>query len=436
MAKKLVVLSFDALQTNDLALLSTLPYFSALLKRAAVVRNVREIYPTLTYPIHTTLITGMHPDRHGIPHNQKASISPDDPDFSIMGSDWYWEKESIRVPTLVDAVIADGGSVATVLWPVTAGETRGYNIPEIWPVRGRGQDPRAVYEKAASANVMEEYYDRYISHYNWVNNEDMMYYGVELALEILREKKPDLLLCHVVHLDHVRHVYGDEGREVNECLRELDIIAGRFLRAAREAGTLDETNFVILGDHGQIDISNVFHLNAALREHGLIRTDESGLVAGYDAYGFSAGFSAQVMLRDPQDAAMRETVHAVLLALQEQYGMYIERVYTAEQVRAEEGLGGGFSFVLEGTEGTLFLNAPDAPLIVPFGSPEYKSYRAMHGHHPAKGNKPPFIAFGPDIAPVTLDAGDMLDICPTLAKLSRVELADMEGKPFPIFKNE
>ncbi len=435
MANKLVVLSYDALQTNDLNLLARLPYFSEILKKAAVVRNVREIYPTLTYPIHTTIVTGVHPDKHGITHNQKASIDPDDPDWSIMGSDWYWEKENIKVKTLEDAVWERGGSVATVLWPVTAGENRGYNVPEIWPARGRNQNPKTVYEKAASPNVMEEYYDCYISHYDWSSNDDMILYGVEIALDILRNQKPDLLLCHIVHLDHIRHVYGDQNREVDECLKQLDVIAGRFIQAAKDAGTFEDTNFIILGDHGQIDIDNVFNLNMALKDMGFIRTDTDGKAISYDAYSFSAGFSSQIMMIDPEDGVQKEKVLAALLDIKERYPQYIEHVYTADEVDKEEHLKGGFSFVVEGTKGTLFLNDLTASLIIPFGSAEYKAYNAMHGHHPSKGDKPPFIAFGPDILPgVRLEHGDMMDICPTLAELAHVDMPAIEGKPFDILK--
>ncbi|QNK40951.1 alkaline phosphatase family protein [Caproicibacter fermentans] len=435
MPKKLVVLSFDALQTGDLELLSGLPWFSRILKKAAVVKNVREIYPTLTYPIHTTMITGVHPDRHGITHNQKARINPDDPDFSIMGSDWYWEKENIKVKTLTDAVWEQGGSVATVLWPVTAGEKRGYNLPEIWPVRGGGEDPKSVYEKAASDNVMSDYYGRFVGHYNWSDNEDMCYYGVEVALDLLKTQRPDLLLCHVVMLDHTRHLYGDQGNEVNDCLRELDIIAGRFVEAVREAGEWDSTNFVILGDHGQIDIETVFNINSVFKDMGLIRTDEKGKAVDYDAYSFSAGFSAQVFLNEPGDPQWVQKVYRVLEEIRRKYPRYLERIYTAEEAEAEEQLRGGFSFVLEGTEGTLFGNEVSVPAVISADSPLFQFHRAMHGHHPDKGDKPPFLAFGPDILPgVRLDSGNMIDVCPTFAKLARVDLPAMEGKPFPILK--
>lgn len=436
MSKKLVVLSYDALQSGDLKLLSGLPYFSQILKSAAIINNIREIYPTLTYPIHTSIVTGVYPDKHGITHNQKASISPDAPDFSIMGSDWYWQEENIKVRTLQDAVWERGGTVSSVLWPVTAGDERGYNLPEIWPVKEKNEDARAVYEKASSKIVMENYYDRFISHYDWSSNEDMVHYGVEIALDILLRQKPDLFLCHLVHLDHIRHVYGDQGPMIDDCLKQLDIIAGRFIQAAEDAGILEETNFIILGDHGQIDIEVAFNLNVELMNMGFISVDKGGDPIGYEAYSFSSGFSTQIMLTNNDDNDLRNRVYDALLQIQKKYPQYIERVYTACEVEEEEHLEGDFSFVVEGTKGTLFLNDIDSPLIVPSNSKEYKAHRAMHGHHPNKGEKPPFIAFGPDIIPgIRLDYGDMIDICPTLALLAEVEMPAAAGKAFPIIKN-
>lgn len=417
MQRKLIVLSFDALQSNDVDVLARLPYCSELFGRAAIVKSVREIYPTLTYPIHTSIITGQTPAVHGIFHNMRSSVQPECPDWNIMGSDWYWEKKYVKARTLVDAAWEAGREAATVSWPVTAGDMRGINLPEIWPIRG--EDPRALFQRAASPRAMELYYDRFYRHFDWKNNEDLVEYAIEAGIDIARNHAPDLLLCHVVHLDHFRHVYGDASREVEVCLRMLDVIAGRFVQATKDAGTYENTNFVLLGDHGQIDIDALFHMNVLLREAGLIDADENGRTFSYRAYSFSAGFSAHINLVEGADDALRERVYQTLLAIQSRFPAYIERVYTAGEVLAEEGLAGDFSFVVEGAKGTQFMNELNGPVVIPRHSPEYRSYAANHGHHPSKGFKPPFIAFGPDVRPgVRIEAGDMLDECATLAALA------------------
>lgn len=432
MKNKLLVVSLDALQTNDLDELFALPYASNWVKKAAVVRNVREIYPTLTYPIHTTLVTGRTPGAHGIIHNQRASIAPDAPDFSLMGSDWYWHKRHVRVPTLVDAVFESGGTVASVNWPVTAGEKRGYNLPEIWPVKQRNEDARQVYAESSSDNVMQRYYDGFIGRYNWRNNDDVVAYGGEVAIDMLKKESPDLMLYHAVHMDHTRHVYGDGSTQAQDCLRTLDVLVQRLL----DACDLDHTNVVILGDHGQVDIDRYVFINHMLRDAGLIQVDAEGKPLSYDAYAFSAGFSAHVYLRDPSDPALLARVEKVLMGLKNSYPEHIEDVFSAQQMAQAEGLYGGFSFVLEGTVGSLFdSKMSDAPYVLPANPMDASKYRAMHGHHPSKGPKPPFIAFGPDVAQgVQLDGVSMLDICPTLCALASVQLPDMEGKALPILR--
>ncbi len=482
MDNKLVVLSLDALQTNDLEILFNMPNFSKLKEKAAIVENLEEIYPTLTYPIHVTMVTGVTPDKHGIFHNQKSDISPKDHDWSLMGSNWYWHKENIKTETIVDAVYNSNKTVSTVCWPVTAGDKRGINVPEIWPERGHNEQAEelfkivdAVYNsnktvstvcwpvtagdkrginvpeiwperghneqaeelfKSASSDVaFERYFDSYISKFDWKNNNDLVRFTPEIALDILKNDKPDLLLCHIIWLDHIRHTYGVEGEEVKDCLRQLDVLIGRFIQATKDAGTYNNTNFIILGDHGQIDIQRIFDLNTLFVENGLIELDENQNPKDYIAYSFSAGFSTQVILKNPDNKENLEKVYKVLNEIKEKYPKYIDRIYTKEEALKEENLSGNFSFVIEGTLGTYFGIKYKGKTLIEKGEEGYYVYNATHGHSTKKGNKPPLLAFGPDIKSNTvIKKAKMLDVCPTLAKLSNVKMSELMGKELDILK--
>ena len=435
MDNKLVVLSLDALQSNDLDFLFRLPNFSKLKEKMAIVKNLEEIYPTLTYPIHTTMVTGVTPDKHGIFHNQKSDISPEDHDWSLMGSNWYWYKENIKVKTLVDAFYEKNKTVATVCWPVTAGDKRGINIPEIWPKRSHNHLAESVFKKASSDIAFERYFDTYISKFDWQNNEDLVRFTPEIALDILKTDKPDLLLCHIIWLDHIRHTYGVEGEEVKDCLRQLDVLVGRFVDSTKQAGTYENTNFIILGDHGQINIERIFDLNILFVENGLIQLDENKNPKDYIAYGFSAGFSTQIVLKNPNNQEDIEKVYKVLNKIKEEYPNCIEKIYTKEQALKEENLEGSFSFVIEGTEGTYFGIKYEGNPLNKKGQPEYYIYSATHGHSVKKGIKPPLLAFGPDINEHTIiEKAKMLDVCPTLAKLSNVKMDNLMGNVLNILK--
>lgn len=435
MAHKLVVVSFDSLQSNDIESLKTMPNFSEIIKKAAVVKQVRPVYPSLTYPIHTTMITGVPTMEHGIIHNQIPGLVRENPDWSIGGSDWFWYHKDIKVPTLLDAAAQNGKKVANVLWPVTAGMKDILNVPPIWP--DKKQVPEELMRGAMSEDAFERFYSRYHSHYKWNSCDDMHNYGVEIALEIWEQDQPDLLMHHVEHLDNTRHLYGDSGKQVDECLRQLDIIMGRYIAAAKRSGALADTNFVFLGDHGQIDIENVFALNRLFVEEGLIQLDKEGQPVDYQAYSATAGFSSQVFLKDSNDTEMYQRVYDFLQRMRERYPQYIEKIYGIDELRAEGIAAEGLCFMVEGTRGTLIHKTMTGPLVINTAMPGYVGYRATHGHHPDKQPQPPFIAFGPDIcAGTVIEQGDIMDICPTLAALAQIDFPQAKGKPFPIINKK
>ena len=64
------VISMDALVQKDLELMRNMPAFHYLLENGSYVKDFRSIYPTLTYPCHTTMSTGCYPCKHGITSNE------------------------------------------------------------------------------------------------------------------------------------------------------------------------------------------------------------------------------------------------------------------------------------------------------------------------------------------------------------------------------
>ncbi|MGB8452019.1 MAG: ectonucleotide pyrophosphatase/phosphodiesterase [Anaerocolumna sp.] len=433
MEHKLIVLSIDSLQTTDLIYLKDKPNFTKILKKCALVKNIREIYPTLTYPIHTTVITGVHPNTHGITHNQLPSIVPENPNWSIMGSDWNWYSNSVKVPSLMDAANEKNLVTASVMWPVMGGQTPMHNLAEIWP--NRQEDMRETFDRACTKDVMDLYYEKYIVPFDWEHRTDMDGYSIDIAADMIRHYKPDLMLIHSICLDHCRHEFGDEGSKIDACLDRVDQIVGTILMAVEDAGYYEDTNFVILGDHGQINIRKVFNLNILLKEKGFIRV-ETDKVIDYDAYSFSAGFSTHIMLKNPFEEQVKQKIYYALLEIQKDYGDYMGRIFSAEEAAREEGLSGEFSFVIESADGVIFDNPITGEVVSEVKHSVHSIYHGMHGHHPSKGPKPPFLAFGPDVAEgIVIESGDMLDECPTLAKLLGVEMSGMEGKEFAIFKS-
>src|SRR5215468_7901842 len=126
----LVMLSIDGLRPDYVTAADAhalkIPNLRRFLKDGAFADGVTGVIPTVTYPSHTTLITGVWPARHGI----LANLTFDPMQKNYQG--WYWYAEDIRVPTLWDAAAAAGWTTASIQWPVSVGARVTWNIPEYW----------------------------------------------------------------------------------------------------------------------------------------------------------------------------------------------------------------------------------------------------------------------------------------------------------------
>ena len=250
------------------------------------------------------------------------------------------------------------------------------------------------------------------------------------SAEIIRRYKPNLLLTHPSYVDNRRHAAGVYGKEVELALRETDRWLGMLLDAVRDAGIEDETDFVILSDHGHINITRVISPNVFLADAGYIRRDEAGELISYDAFVAGVGASAQVYLARPEDKSLYDGVYELLLKMAAE-GIYgFERVYTAKECEREFGLSGGFSFVLEGDGYTSFGSYVTRPAVRGFDAGDYRFGKGTHGHLPTKGPQPIFIASGPSFKRgVTIPEGNILDHAPTIAAALGVELSEAWGSP-------
>src|SRR5262245_6427328 len=128
-APRVVMISVDGLmpdyyQKAD-ALGLRIPNMRRLMRDGAWAR-VKGVLPTVTYPSHTTLITGVPPRVHGIATNTYF-----DPEDRSLGA-WRWYAAEVKVPTLVSAARARGLSTGSVSWPVSVGTFAEWNVPEFF----------------------------------------------------------------------------------------------------------------------------------------------------------------------------------------------------------------------------------------------------------------------------------------------------------------
>src|SRR5271156_789936 len=220
----LVLISIDGLRpdyiTDADAHGAKVPNLRRFLKEGTYAEGVEGVVPTVTYPSHTTLVTGVWPAKHGI----WANTTFDPLQKNYQG--WYWYAEDIRVPTLWDAAAKAGRTTASVQWPVTVGANITWDIPEVWRA-GTPEDAKLV--RAVSTKGLLEEAAAEIGAYR--GGIDTSPEGDEVrgkyAVWILEKKHPGLLTLHLTALDHMEHETGVFSPESIATMERLDAVIGK-----------------------------------------------------------------------------------------------------------------------------------------------------------------------------------------------------------------
>lgn len=422
--KQFLIISADALISEDLEFASALPAFRYLLENGSRVSRLRSIYPTLTYPCHTTMLTGCLPDRHGVCNNEVQQPG-------VVSPPWLWYHDPVRVPDLMDVCKAAGYSTGSVSWPVTGNHPSiDYLVDEIWPYPIPADNGEAVAAlrktllgAGTSPQVLADCAEDLLSLRMRRHQPETAWFSTTVCARMIRNYQPEVLTLHIANIDAYRHESGVYGPHIEQALRETDQMLTVLFEALEDAGIREQTDIVLTADHGQMDIDRKVAVNVLFREAGLIRTDAEGAVTDWDAWCFYAGTSAQVRLRDPGDTRLREIVFRLLTDRLAAGDSGFSAVYSEEDLKKDR-LAGNFSFVLETDGHTGFSPAWTGDYLRPLPGPA-----GSHGFHPDKGPRPPLLCCGPSFRTgVVLEDADLADGAPTWAKLLGVELPDADGR--------
>ena len=305
--RHVVVVSVDAMVYEDLETLSKLHAIESIWDKTARVDRVRSIYPTITYPCHSTMMTGVYPETHGIVNNEL-------PEVCVRSSLWQHERSMVHARSLFDWAKEAGLTTAAVFWPVTGNDKNiDYLIDEYWPQHGESSE-QCFRDSGSSEEVIQKIV---LPNLKFVENRHRQHpwcdaFVMTCASDILREFKPNLLMVHPANVDAYRHETGLFTSRVTEGLYETALWLSEMFKAAQDAGIYEKTDFFIVSDHGQLGVRRCVTLNALLAERGLIDVDEDGKIRDYTAFAKSGGLSALVYMKNPDDAAAIARTKAVL----------------------------------------------------------------------------------------------------------------------------
>src|SRR5262249_37082395 len=246
------------------------PTLTSMKLDGAFADGVEGVYPAVTYPAHTTLVTGVLPAIHGIVQNRIF-----EPPTGPQTRSWYWFASALKAETLWMAAKKAGLSVGAVGWPVTAGADVDYNFPEIWDPAEQPITHRRALQYSTPGLV-----DKVGSSMGASRGDQ---FRTNIAEYIIKNYKPNLLLVHLIELDDTHHHAGPRSQKAIEAMEREDSYIGRILQATRDAGILGNTTVFVVSDHGFASVSKKFEPNVVLARAGLINVDSSGKVVAWKA---------------------------------------------------------------------------------------------------------------------------------------------------------
>lgn len=413
---RVVLVSVDGLWARDLQRAESagvrLPVLDSLRRSGALATGVLASTPSVTFPSHTTMITGVWPARHGIYANQRAWIPTDTgPDARA----WYWEAEQVRVPGLFEAARAGGRKTAAVFWPVTAHHRSiDYNIPDAW-------DPRAPDSVLVVLRRLgtEWLLDSLGAPRDGEAGDSLR---ARWTADIVRRWDPDLVLLHLLDVDHWKHQQGPVGDSVWTALRRADGQIGVVLAALRARPR--PTTVIVTSDHGFLGYRQIMRPGVLLARAGLVTLDSTGRVTDWAAGIVGSGGSAMILPRDSADATIVGRIRAAIpdSLVGPLPGRPIRAIWSRDSLAA-----------LGGDPRALWAVEMNAGY---YTTPGYRGdllFERMGGGHGYDPRRPElyafFLAAGPGIpAGSALPLIRQTDIAPTVAKILGLALNGVEGR--------
>lgn len=370
--------------------------------------GVNSVFPTVTYPNHTSLITGVTPMKHGIYYN-----TPYEPKGAT--GVWYFYYDSLKVPSLWDAVHKAGKKSASVIWPVSVHAPIDYNIPDVWPL-DKNKDRRVeVAENANPSTLWQEVQDNAtgkIQPDDWAMKNGELIFDENIARissYLIRQYKPAFVTLHLPCTDHYEHQIGRDGYLVRKSVSGADRAIGTILEAIQRAGIADSTTIIVTGDHGFVNIEKSFNPNVLLAKNGI------------KAQFHASGGSAFLQLEEKNDKATVDKVMAILKALpadQQKMFSILDR-QQLDKIGADPNAAMAIAALGHVTIG----GAKKGELVKP-------AKGGTHGYYPDfKEIQTGFVAYGAGIKQGGhVKEMNVTDIAPIIAALLKLDLGKVDGK--------
>jgi ectonucleotide pyrophosphatase/phosphodiesterase family protein 1/3 len=178
------------------------------------------VYPSLTFPNHYSIVTGLYPAWHGVIGNYFSDPDPNSSEkFNMQNHNpKWWLGEPIW-----ETAVKSGIPAATYFWP-------GSEV-----VKGPWKCPPAL-----------------CAHYNGSVPFESRVESVLGFVDLAREVRPRLVTLYFEEPDEEGHVYGPDAPQITEQVVRVDAMIGKLMDGLEERGVLEDVTIIMVGDHGMV----------------------------------------------------------------------------------------------------------------------------------------------------------------------------------------
>lgn len=218
-----IVISLDGFRADFLQRGLT-PSLTALIASGVSPRYMLPSFPSVTFPNHYTLVTGMYPESHGVVGNQFW-----DPHF---------EEEFVYTNTSI--------SMQSKWWE---------NAEPIWETAERQAIKTAVHmwpgSEAHIHGIDPTYLDKYYGQEKLPNKVDRILHWLDLE----EQDRPQLIAAYVPDVDRDGHKYGPNSTEIRATIASADNMLTLLIEGLLQRNLTEIINLVVVSDHGMATMS-------------------------------------------------------------------------------------------------------------------------------------------------------------------------------------
>jgi predicted AlkP superfamily phosphohydrolase/phosphomutase len=400
-----------------------IPRIRQLAADGAAAEAMRISNPTVTWPNHTTLVTGVRAARHSVLYN--GILRRVGPGLPVEVDPKRDKSDLVAVPTLYDELHKAGLRTAAIDWPCTRNsDSLDDNFPDV-PDSVLHMTPRLRQELVAQ-HVLSDETDASFRALTGPGRDEIW---TKAACHVIRARRPHLLLFHLLNTDGIHHRYGPESPASYTALALADFYVGQLLDTLDAAGLRKNTAVFLVADHGFASATNLLAPNVLLRRSGLIEIGTANQISKARAMIVPEGGTGMIYLTDPQTREADSKKVLDLLLGQEGVAEVVgPEQYASLGLPAPEKNPAMADLVLVPRDGyAVSGTAAGDEFVVPVTGNTNQGYHGYLASNPKMNAV--FIASGRGIRRgAKIGIVDNINVAPTIAHLLGHELSGSEGK--------